>query len=297
MSDEEAKFESATEFVDDPAEQPELTPEQEYDKSFEDALEPPKEGEPDTAKEEVQAKRYYETLSDDEFKSVFEKARRFDELNERLKKTNNDAFGRIGGLENAIKEMRASAPQAVEINSAALKNLAEYFGDDSDGLVDALAKDLSALQLGIPMAPDFDIDARLASESEKIYGKQAEHEQKLQDMKRELDLKILTLQHPNWEELNTVPEKTKEFIGWQQTLKAEDRKALDEASFNYDVRALSVALTKFNAWKAKKDEFEQTKNQRLQDNLVPTKGNGATRPQPNFGSDYEREFQKALTGR
>lgn len=293
MTTETAQFESTVEFQDDPPEQVALTPEQEFEKSFEENA-----GDGGNGGNEPQApaKRLYETMSDEELKDVFDKARQVDQINERLKSNHDATFGRIGGIEQALKELRSQTPTAANIDKAALKNLTEYLGEDDEGLLDALAKDLSTLQLGIPLTPDFDGDARFAEETAKFHQQQQAYDNKLTELRREFEVRMLSIQHPDWEEINTVPEQTKEFVDWQLTLRPEDRKTLEEASQNWDAKILSGALSKFKDWKGKKTEFEQNKNQRLQDNLVPTRGNGAARPPPNFDNDYEREFQKALNG-
>ena len=293
MTTETAQFESTVEFQDDPLEQVALTPEQEFEKSFGETAD---DGANDGGEPQEPAKRIYETMSDEELKDVFDKARQVDQINERLKSNHDSAFGRIGGIEQALKEIRSATPQAVNIDKETLKNLAEYLGEDDEGLLDALAKDLSSLQLGIPLTPNFDLDVRFAEEAEKLQQQQSVYEQKLTQLQRDFEVRMLSLQHPDWEEINTVPEKTKEFVDWQLTLRPEDRKTLEDASQNWDAKVLSGALSKFKDWRGKKTEFEQNKNQRLQDNLVPTRGNGAARPPSNFDSDYEREFQKALRG-
>ena len=293
MSTENIAFESTDTFTDDPITPEVLTPEQEFEKSFAETTDIQQAKEPETAPE-TPIRRIYEDMSDDELKDIFSKARQVDELNERLTKTHKDAFGRIGGLEKTVKELKEakSNPQQVNISKDLFKNLAEYLGDDSE-IPDALAKDLSALQLGIPMTPNLDIDAKLAAQEAKFAERQKELMDKLLETKRDLEVRLLSFQHPDWEEINTVPEKTQEFIDWQMTLKPQDRQVLESASNNWDAKTLSSALTKFKDWKAKKTEFENSKNNRLAGNVPPTNGNSYSRP-TKTNDAYESAFNAAL---
>lgn len=289
----EATFESTAVFSDDPPAPKELTPEEEYDKSFAEASETLPEEPPG---DDAQAKRIYEVMSDDELKDVFEKAKRFDELNDRLNKTHKDAFGRIGGLEQVVKELKSRPePQAVQVTKDQFKNLAGYLGED-DEMLDALTKDLSALQLGIPLTPNLNVEFKFEEERAKLAAEQQAFEQRMADMQRSIEVRLLSVQHPDWEEFNNVPEKAKEFVDWQLTLKPEDRQALEQASLNWDARTLANALTKFKGWKAKKAEFEQQKQQRLEGSIPPTRGNGHFRPPPNLDNDYEAGFKAGLMG-
>lgn len=236
-------------------------------------------------------------MSDDELKDIFSKARQVDEINERLTKTHKDAFGRIGGLEQTIRELKETktTPQQVTLDKALFKHLSEYLGEENE-MIDALAKDLSALQLGIPLTPNFDVDAKFAAEEVRFAERTKQLTEQLAETKREMEVRLLSIQHPDWEEINTVPEKTQEFIDWQMTLKPDDRQKLESASNNWDAKTLSSALTSFKGWKQKKTEFEASKSQRLTGNIPPTTGNSFQRP-TKTNDDYESAFNAAVNGR
>lgn len=285
------EFESTQAFADDPKAPTEKTPDEEYDAAYEAELEAAGEGQAGPAQ------RIYEAMTDDELKAVFDKARMVDELNERLQKTHRDAFGRIGGLEQTIREMKETAkaqPQAAQLSREQFKHLSDYLGEDDDGLLEALVGDLSALQLGIPLAPNLDVESRFAEEQARIQAMQQEHEHKLVAMQRDLETKLLGFQHPDWQDYNTDPAKAQAFIDWQMTLTEQDRHKIAEASQNWDGRTLANALTKYKEYAAKKAEHEQQKQARLAGNTPPTRGNGYDRPPPGYDNDYEAGFQQGL---
>lgn len=297
MTTNSGLFESTTDFVDDLPEPEALTPEQEFEKSFDEEVAVNEVSNPivqeQAQQEAANNKRIYETMSDEELEEVFAKARLVDDLDKRIKQNHDATFGRIGSLEQQLKQFGNQAPQPVEINREKLTNLVAYLGEDDDGLLDALAKDLSALQIGIPLTPNFELDVKLAQEEQLIDEKTSKVEQGLLELRREMQVNLLTMQHPDWQDYNTVPEKTKAFVDWQLTLKEEDRNALDQASRNYDAATLSSALTKFKSWQEKKADQEANKNQRLQDGLIPTSGGMSSRPNFTNDNDYEAAFRRA----
>jgi hypothetical protein len=281
-------FESTVTFEDDPNPPPAQPTEEEiYDQAFNAELNP--EGAETAGSEETETKRLFERMTDDELQAVFDKARQVDDLNERLKKTHDHAFGRIGSIEGTLKELREQKPAApvpVALNPEQFKHVSEYL--DDDGLVQALVQDLSALQLGIPLLPNFDLEARLAEDDLRFTKQQETLTGELSKLRQEFEMKALSIVHPDWQEQLETPE----FGEWQATLKPEDRQKLDES---WDSRELSKAFSKFKDWKAKKAEFERNKQNTLEGN-IPIKSNGAGRQQNHYASDYERGFNEGLRG-
>jgi hypothetical protein len=272
----EELFESTVNFEDDAAPTKENTPEDAYKQAFEQEME----GMGD-AGEQPPSQRLFERLSDEELQAVLDKAKLVDDLNERLRKTHDSAFGRIGSIENTIKELRESKPTQAPIDASLFKNLREYLGEDAE-LVEALAQDLSAMQLGIPLTPNFDLDLRFEQEKAAIQEQQQAFQDNQTALRQEFEMKLLTMQHPDWREINTSPE----FAEWQGTLKPEDRQRL---ASTWDGIELSSAFSKFKGWKAKKAEFEANKQRRLDSN-IPVRGNGYSRPNMNYDNDFERGF-------
>lgn len=286
MNTETEQFESTETFEETPqtVEKPELTEQELYEQSFEAEVNPPN---TDDAQANATQKRIYETMTDDELKAVFEKAKQVDELNERLKKTHDGAFGRIGSIESALKELRDMRPTAAPINPEMFTNLRAFLDDDSE-LVDALAKDLSALQLGIPLVPNIDLEAKFADEASRLEQRQQAFAEQQEQLRREFEMKLVDMQHPDWREVS----QTQEFEDWMNTLKPEDKQTLETA---WDGIVISRGMTKFKDWRAKKAEFESKKSERIAGNM-PLNGSGSARPAPTYEDDYLRAFNEGLRG-
>lgn len=184
----------------------------------------------------------------DEFKTVFEKAKKFDELEAKYQQLHDKAFGTIGQLKqelNGLKNQQGGSP----VTADAFASLTEYFGDGE--LAEALAKDLTGLKIGGTGGAALD-DAKI---DEKINGM-------LDAKTREFETKLLTIQHPDWKQLAAG----EEFAAWKNTLSPEAKTTLDET---WDGAVLSDAFTKFKDWRVKKAESEQKKQQRLENNMQP----------------------------
>lgn len=281
-------FESTVSFEDGPATPVPPTEADIYEQGFNEGL--GEAGDANTPKPESQEvpKRFYETVTDDEFKAVFDKAKQYDALNDRVKKDQNETFGRIGSLEQSLKQISDMKPTPVPVTKDAFKHLSEYFGDDDNELVVALAQDLAQMQLGIPLMPNIDLEARFADEQSRIEQRQQEFAQQQDQLRREFEVKLVDMQHPDWREIS----QSDEFNGWLNTLKPDDKKTLETA---WDGIVIARGISKFKDWQAKKADYETQKNQRLEAN-IPLNGSGGSRPQPNFDSDYQRGFDSAFKG-
>jgi hypothetical protein len=277
-------FESTVTFTDDPAPSQELTEEEIYEQAFNAELQQSEE-----AHQATDTRRIYERMTDDELQAVFDKAKQVDDLNDRLKKTHDSAFGRIGSIEGTLKELRdrqSAAPVQVPLSPEQFKHVKDYL--DDDGLVQALVQDLSALQLGIPLTPNLDLEARFAEDEVRFAQQQQTLNGELSKLREEFEMKALSIAHPDWQQQLNTPE----FTEWQATLKPEDQQKL---SSTWDSQELSQAFTKFKDWKTKKAEFERNKQTTLEGN-IPIKSNGGGRQQNTYNNDYERGFYEGLRG-
>lgn len=209
---------------------------------------------PEPTQEEEKEEIDLSWLNKEQFESLVAKAGQVDELSSKYQQLHDKAFGTIGQLKqeiNSLKQTRSSAP----VSKEAFKEITEYFGDEA--LSEALAKDLSGLQLGggSPEINDEAINERI----EQAVNSRAE------SLNQEIELKILTLQHPDWKQLKDTPD----FQHWRTTLPPEQNNLLSET---WDAVTLSSAFTSFKNWNGKKTEAEQKKKQRLENAIAPTSG-------------------------
>lgn len=213
-------------------------------------------------------------MSEDEFKSVVDKAKKVDDIEARLTKLNDKAFGTIGQLKQSFDEFSNRVPNAVKpnISKETFKALAEYFGDE--GISEALAQDFSSVDYG----------------SSEFNGLGHDDLAKLESSMRakieaETDAKLLSIAHPDWEPLITKEwqvEKddqgneyqkrvfTDEFMAWTDTLSDAGKQAVFESNNPIE---LSKALTRFKDWRVKKEEVINEKRKRLENAITVDGGN------------------------
>lgn len=242
------------------------TPEDKFDEAFEAAVESTI-GEPVEESAQEKQQEFIAGIPLDEFKTVFEKAKQFDELQAKQQQLHDKVFGTIGQVKQELNSLKSTRSEPISPDK--FKALTEYFGDEQ--LAQALAEDLGGLQLGGQAAEAIDFDSKIAEATTKV--------------SREFEKKLLTIQHPDWEQLAESPE----FATWQATLSDDARKTLGET---WDGTVLGQAFSKFKAWKTKREESEQTKLQRLEANVAPKRSGGTTNR--TSIQDYESAFNAGV---
>jgi hypothetical protein len=180
-------------------------------------------------------------MSEEELKTLLNKAARVDDLEERLGKLQDKAFGTIGQMKQTIDELR-SRPQGGKpnISKETFKALSEYFDDEN--VAEALAKDFGGLEFQ--------------------GGSDAVSEERLSQLEQKFELRLLDFAHKDWREQYNSPE----FPEWKATLKPEAQEILDNS---WDGAAMAEAITTFKKWKAKRGEAEQEKQKRLESAVTP----------------------------
>ena len=203
-------------------------------------------------------------MTEDELKEAIAKAKQFDDLSARLTKTHDTAFGKIGQLEQTIRELKAVAPaERTPFQKEQFAKLREYFDDDD--LVAAFVEDFNSLNLGggYAKAPEIDyetinkgVDDRLMSIEEKF------------------EIKLLNTVHPDWKQLSIRdydadgnPLYTEEFTAWKNTLTPADQELVLTTG---DGSVLAKAFNSFKDWRNKKAQAAQDKQKRLDDAMRPS---------------------------
>ena len=199
------------------------------------------------------------SLSEKDWQEVVEKANKYDELQERLTKTHDKAFGKIGQLEQDFREFKALRQQPVEqtaITKETFKNVTEYFADED--FAEKLAQDLAGIQFGQSLSPANDEISKIREE--------------LKESKQQFEVKILTMAHPDWNSVINKPE----FQTWSNTLNDEGKaELLALASDKWDGLQAANAISAFKNWESKKADAEKRKQDRLAA-AIPVKNAGST---------------------
>lgn len=229
-------------------------------------------------------------LTEDELKVVFDKARQVDDINERLTKTHDRVFGKIGQLEQSFKQLSETKQpveqhQPVEITKENLANLSEYFEDEA--VIEAFVKDLNKINFGgshvVQQAPEIDFTPV---------------NDQLTEIKNTFETKLLYLAHPDWFELtvkeydeNKNPVYTDDFIAWKQSLPPEGREILDTSA---DGLVLAKAYTEFKNWRAKKADFADKKKQRLEASVRPSGVGSSNKQELQAESSFKAGLRSVL---
>lgn len=198
------------------------------------------------------------SLSKQDWEEVAAKAKSYDDLQERLTKTHDKAFGKIGQLEQELKELKAIRAQQfepIQITKDTFKNVTEYFADED--FAEKLASDLASIQFGGYGTSSADIEII---------------RQEMASFKQESEVKLLTVLHPDWKEAINKPE----FEIWQQSLSPEGKAELAALqSERWDGLQAAKAITGFKNWEKRKADAEAKKQERLAQ-AVPLKSAGTT---------------------
>jgi len=193
------------------------------------------------------------SLSKQDWEEVAAKAKSYDDLQERLTKTHDKAFGKIGQLEQELKELKALRAQQfepVQITKDTFKNVTEYFSDED--FAEKLASDLAGIQFG---------GGTSSADLDSI-------RQEIASFKQESEVKILTVLHPDWKDVVNKPE----FDTWQQSLSPEGKAELAALqSDKWDGLQAAKAITGFKSWEKRKADAEAKKQEafRLDPSLRP----------------------------
>ena len=218
-------------------------------------------------------------MTEDELKAVLDKAAQFDQLNDRLKQTHDKAFGKIGQLEQMLKQIAdkpASTGKPMAVSKETFKRLAEVF--DDEGVAEALAEDFAGLQFE---QPDFN------SVSEKL--REELRAELKEEMAQEIQVIRLSAKHPDWEELY----HSEDFAHWKGTLTAEAQGILNTS---WDGAALSKAFDQFKTWKTKRAESIEKRTKRLED-AVPISGSGGSGQRKTDEDAFNRGLKRVLANR
>jgi len=215
-------------------------------------------------------------VTDDELKAVLARAKRVDELEERLTKTHDTAFGRMGNLEQQFRQLQQERSQHVAaptLTPDSFKALNEYFGDSDIGT--ALANDLAQLQLGSSQNIPSGID-------EQRYNSD------ISQIKNDFEEKLVSIVHPDWREIKG----SQEFSNWYHSL---DTRSQEVISSSYKSEDVTHALNEFKIWHGKLLASVDKKQNRLENALPLASGGGRHSKQanPSYEDAFNQGYQNA----
>lgn len=264
--------------VDPPAPTEEEIGEQNFNKGLSQTLgEEISEPTPEPVLEPEAAKALFAGMTEDELKTALESSRQqVTDLQEKFSQFNDKAFGTIGQLKQELSAIKTAKGEP--ISAEKFKAIADYFGDE--GLAQIFAENLSGLQFGGP-AEDY---------SGKFEELQTGFDTKLTEMResmeRDFNERILTIKHPDWQEISS----SDEFQKWGATLTPEAQKMLNDS---WDGYKLSQAFDSFKAWRDKKQQAAAEKTQRLENAVQPDGNSGGIN---HSAVDYFSEGMKEALG-
>ncbi len=194
-------------------------------------------------------------ISQNDWEEIKQKISLYDDLEKRLTKTHDTAFGENGTLEQKLRELEGlKQVTPTPITKDVFKNTAEYFGDDD--FAEKLAQDLAGLNFGGQGRND-----ELAALKEQFI----QHQQATEE-------KLLTIAHPDWRNSVNKPEFSNE---WYVSLNDEGKASVERMKYTWDGLEVAKIVTAFKTWEAKKAESEAKKQERLLA-AIPAKNSGVT---------------------
>lgn len=249
-SDDDAAFERGFNDVEAPAPAEEPQPEPEP------AAEPEPAPEPEFQLTPAQAKELYER-------------------SQKFEQQVSKAFGTIGALKQQIDQLKAQPTQAAfKLTADKLKRLHAEFPE----MAAMLSEDLNEAMAATPavQTPAQNIPREDA---------EAKFNERLEQLSREKEQKILTVAHRDW----PVVVQSPEFNAWKEKLPAEDREQLDNS---WDAVFVADKISEFKDWKNKTVQTTQAKRTRLEAAITP-RGNPQRPPAPSDDDAFVQGFNSA----
>jgi hypothetical protein len=184
-----------------------------------------------------------------------------EQLDAYFKQAIKSVYGKVGGLEQTIKELQANKSAGVQLTEEDVADLKTEYGDELAGaLLKTLNKFGAKIGAGKPLTAEEKAAAELKAADELRAAEQAkiddavkasktEAEKLLITTKQELELKMLNITHKGWRKLIQVADATGKFTGytpdfatWLATQSKADQDKLQNA---WDADFLSDKIGEF----------------------------------------------------
>ena len=248
-SDDDAAFEQGFSGVEAPAPAAEPEPEPEP------APEPEPQPEPEFQLTPAQAKELYER-------------------SQKFEQQVSKAFGTIGALKQQIDQLKAQPSQVgFKLTADKLKRLHAEFPE----MAAMLSEDLNEAMAASPAAPSAEPTIPREDQERLI-------NERLEQLSREKEQKILTIAHRDW----PVVVQSPEFNAWKEKLPAEEREQLDNS---WDAVFVADKISEFKDWKNKTVQTTAAKRTRLEAAITP-RGNPQRPPAPSDDDAFVQGFNQ-----
>lgn len=222
------------------------------------------------------------TLTEDEVNELKSKAEQFD----KLRKMQDTAFGKIGGIERILSQMQQQTPSGVkvEITDDIVDDIKEDFPEIAEAQLKVLKRFAEKLTGTQPLqAPKDEPPAAPAIDPETL----------VERAKREMAEETLDGTHEGWREIIGLPDEDgnipdTEFRRWLAT---QDERYQDRVESAYSPAIIGKAVDDFNAYKAKNQAQVNTRKARIEAAVTP-KGTGGHAPsRSSDDDDFEAGFR------
>lgn len=225
--------------------------------------------------------------TEQEVKAALEKVNETDALRAELaqvRKGLETANGTYGNkLAQLQKTIETFAAQSTAFEPEDFAELAQEFGmpELTDAIVKGLNKKLKTAAKSETSADQSEAVEKLVSERMKPV------EEKVAQTERKLELKALSMVHPDWQSVVKEPE----FGAWAKTSLTPDQ--FGELSDSWDSDLVSSRLTEFKAHREAQTKAASTINTRLQA-AVEHRGNGGKPPRQSAIDEEEEAFRREM---
>jgi hypothetical protein len=202
------------------------------------------------------------------------------QVRELFEHNNQRIFGKFGEVQREVKRLQELAQQSFEqqsnrqpvpVTADMFSNMREEFGED---FANALARDLSNIPLG-------------GSQSITQAQLDALVEQRTQSLQNDFEMKIVSVQHPDWQSIA----ESDDFNYWKSQL---PETVQHELNTTWDSAFISRAMT---AYKSDRDTHQKALQEAQQKQLAEEKAKqkklqGAVMPQSSskLSDDFDDEF-------
>jgi hypothetical protein len=233
-----------------------------------------------------------EAPSAEELKQAIEKVKAFENYQAHLERFKGfdpevairhtqQLFGKLGSLEQTIKELRAE-PQRPELKPELFKKLYDEYPDIAESLAEDLQGILLERRVIEQQQQPFDLQPLEAAINARL-------EQQQQQLTQEFEKRLLQKDHPDWTQVVT----SESFVEWQSKQPTEFQQQLNST---WDSAFISNALTQYKATQAAVTQKKEQRQQRLANAVVPkTSAPAGQRTTVNEEDAFNAGMKRALS--
>lgn len=213
------------------------------------------------------------SITAEQWQAMQQKLSEVDTLKHELSRRTDQAFGRIGEIQRTLQQQ----PKGLQLSKDKFKRL----GNDFPELATLLAEDLSEALGTAPAQQEQKAETQGVNAEEIRRAIEAQMEQRLQKERFELEAKLLSRRHKDWQEVVS----SEDFIKWGGTLPMQEWHDLRNSS---DSDTVADAIDRFRAHQSKaqadakaaaeKAAKRQSASKRLEAAITPT-GTAGSVPQ------------------